>query len=256
MSKHVLSWLLIVVIILPIKSFPKGEDEIVMLTMNLIPYGFYNTQGEATGVLFDVMNQIIDQSKIGKSHHLVPINRKLSLLAEKRKICALGANTSDIVAKNIIIEPINYLVTAGVISRSPKNLNNYESLKQLVIAVPQGVYFDEKFAHDPSLNKVDTLRYLSAVKNFQLGYVDAIAGAIETIKYVAEVEGVSEKAFSEPFVFQRYNIVLYCTPYVSEDLRKKLRTVVKSLNKAGVIANIIQKYDAITSASINVNVDG
>jgi len=85
-----------------------GSRHINMFTMEQVPYGFMNDNGEYEGVLYDVMNQIIEHSNIGDSNFVVPSKRIFLTMSTKKKSCALLANTPDISNAFVLIEPIGY----------------------------------------------------------------------------------------------------------------------------------------------------
>jgi len=45
-----------------------------MLTLSQIPYGFVTPDGNTTGVLYEILNNVIALSGVGKTNHIIPLN--------------------------------------------------------------------------------------------------------------------------------------------------------------------------------------
>ena len=77
---------------------------------------------------------------------------------------------------------------------------------------------------------------------FKKGRIDAIAGAIPVLKYLAKNQGVSSKMFGTPLVFVEIDIHLICTKIISSNEREKLKKSVMQLKKSGKIKDIVEQY--------------
>ena len=152
-----------------------------MATLEQIPYGFKTSNGQIKGGLFDVLNEIIKESGLKASNQLLSAQRLNMELNKGSQLCTLAADTPYAVKNYDLIEPIGLTLSAGIIPRKNLKLSNYSTLKNIIIAVPLGIYFDKKFDGDNNLTKIRPLNYSNAIKMLNHEQVDAVAGAIESL---------------------------------------------------------------------------
>jgi hypothetical protein len=213
-----------------------------MITMDQIPYGFSGINGETTGVLYDILNEIMIESGIEQTNKVLSPMRILATMTNQSNVCTLVADTPEVISKFDLIEPIGYKMSAGVLPRVGAKLLNYSSLKELTIAVPLGNYINEKFNNDNELTIVSSRNYINAIKLLKSGQVDAIAGAISTIMYIGKKEGMTTKDFEQPFLFSQNDIQLVCTNGLTKKTREKLKDAVLKLKSNGEIQKILSGY--------------
>jgi len=211
-----------------------------MLIMNQTPYGFKTKEGKSTGVLYDILNEIIKSSGINKTITIVPTKRLLAIMQEN-KVCTLVADTPDIVAFDLI-EPVGFKLTAGILPGLGVKVDSYSSLKDKVIAVPLGIHFDKKFHKDNTLKKVRPPHYINAIKMLKKGRVDAVAGALPTLKYIAKKEGMNLMSFNKPLVLAQTEVYLVCTKDFKKNTRLKLKNAILELKSNGTIPKILVEY--------------
>jgi polar amino acid transport system substrate-binding protein len=224
----------------------ENNNDVSMYTMEQVPYGYVEKSGKTSGVLFDILQQIIAESglgvKGGVSSQLVPTKRLALELTNKDNACALLSDDADISEKFDLVEPIGYEFQAGVLPRAGISLVNYESLKGKVLAVPLGIVFYERFDKDSELLKIAPPTYLHGVKMLKVGRVDAVVGPISNIMYLAKLEGMFQSDFSEPLVFTTNHIHLVCSKGIDKGIRNKLQQAVINLKLAGSIRKTLDKY--------------
>ena len=218
-----------------------SENRIQMAIMNQTPYGFITNDGKKTGVLYDILNQILKTSAMNKSIDIIPTKRLLSLLQNNHKVCTIVANTPDVKVFDLI-EPIGFKLTAGILPRPGIKVDNYSHLENKVIAVPLGIIFDKKFHQDDTLIKVRPHHYINAIKMLKTGRVDAVAGAILTLKYIAKKEGMNLMSFNKPLILAQTEAYLVCTADLNKINREKLQKAVIQLKLNGTIKKILIKY--------------
>jgi len=218
------------------------EPDITLITMEQVPYGYKTSNGELNGVFYDILNRIVKDSGINKQSSILSTKRVIAALSSQRSICSLTANTPDAIAQLDLIEPIGYPMNAGVIPKKGIELEDYDSLKNIIIAVPLGLYFNDKFNNDHSLSIVYPRNYVNAVKMLEIGQVDAIAGAVSTFQYIGAKQGISTKEFGQPLLFSQNEVYLVCTHGIDKSIRKKLKNTVITLKSTGEIKKIINSY--------------
>jgi polar amino acid transport system substrate-binding protein len=225
-----------------IQSDSLQESDITILTLDQMPYGYTSTIGESTGVFYDILNEIVILAAINSENVITPAKRIYNLINSNTKICTLAADTPLIMDKLDNIEAIDFFIQAGVLPKAGIELSNYSSLKGITIAVPSGINVDDKFHNDEHLIKVFPSQYSNAMKMMKINRVDAVAGAISTLRFIAKLEGIEGKELGKPFIFSQYNIHLFCSYNISEKTRNKLKEAVISLKGTGKITEILNKY--------------
>jgi hypothetical protein len=218
------------------------NNNITMITMEQIPYGFSGANGKSTGVLYDILNEIMVESGIEQPNKVLSPMRIIATMTNQSNVCTLVADTPEVISMFDLIEPIGYKMAAGVVPRVGSKLLNYSSLKDLTIAVPLGNYINEEFNNDNELTVVSPRNYINAIKLLKNGQVDAIAGAISTIMFIGKQGGMTTKDFGQPFLFSQNDIQLVCTHGLAKKTREKLKDSVLKLKSNGEIQKILSGY--------------
>jgi len=227
-------------------SAKETKNRIFMYTMEQVPYGYVEKSGKTSGVLFEILEQIIVESGLEVKNklrsQLVPTKRLVLELTNKDNACSLLANDPDIREQFDIVEPIGYEFEAGVLPKAGLTLVDYTSLKGKVLAVPLGIVFHERFDKDSELLKVTPLTYLHGIKMLKAGRVDAVVGPISNIMYLAKVEGMFPSDFSAPLIFKTSHVHLVCSKGIDKGIRSILKQAVINLKLAGGIQKTLDKY--------------
>jgi ABC-type amino acid transport substrate-binding protein len=221
-----------------------GNNTFSMATLEQIPYGFKTSKGQIKGGLFDTMNAIISESGLKASNQLLPPQRLMFELDTGDQLCTLIANTPDTSKHFDLIEPIGISLPAGILPRKGLKLPNYASLKNTIIAVPLGVYFNKQFDRDNALTKIRPLNYSNAIQMLKYKQVDAVAGAIESLRYIAKHGSQLDSDFAPPLILSKLKIYLTCNRSTPDTVRDAMRAAIMTLKKSGKIQKIHQRYSS------------
>lgn len=218
------------------------ENDIKMLVMKQVPYAYISKTEQKTGILYEILNKILTSSGINSSVKIIPTKRLIAtMLINNNKVCTLAANSPD-TSPFDLIEPIGFKIKAGILPASGIKINNYSDLKNIIIAVPLGIIFDERFHNDNTLNKITPRHYINAVKMLRIGRTDAIAGAIDILKFIAKNEGMDSYSFDKPLVMLEAEIYLICTKSVKKSFQNKLRETLIDLKNNGKVQKLLNSY--------------
>jgi len=213
-----------------------------MLTMDQTPYGYKNKKGENTGILFEIMNTIIQASGIGKKNRLIPTKRLIITMLSGKPACSLVAETPGTATALDYIAPIGYSLKAGILPRVDRGITDYKSLQGKTVAVPLGVQFDEVFHNDTGIIKVSPPKYINAMHMLKAGRVDAVAGALANLKIIAKNIGMTNKDLAPSIVLLTGEVQLVCSKEISANARQTLKKTVNQLKASGEIKTIIHRY--------------
>jgi len=219
-----------------------STTKIDMLTLSQIPYGFVTPEGKTTGVLYEILNNIMALSGVEKPNNIVPFKRVLARIHAKQQFCTIAAGTSQSAELFDLVEPIGYRMSAGILPAKGIDLVNYASLKNIQIAAPLGAYVDKRFNNDTTLQKVVSSKYVNAMKMLINGRVDAVAGAMPALTYIAKTKGLSKHSFGKPLVFEPFDVYLVCTYGIPSDIRQKLKNALVKLKSNGKVHQILKRY--------------
>ena len=237
-------------VILLAANVNSSEGDVAMVAMEQTPYGFVSEEGKVTGVIYDLLEEIKATSGIGSAVEIQPAKRLLATLFRGKRTCTIVVNSPEIVGVLDVIEPIGFKISAGILPVAGVKLENYSSLKGKIIAVPLGIQFDEKFHNDKSLNKLSTPQYINAIKMMKAGRVDAVAGAISVLKYIAGQEGINAQFFDNPLIFTESEFYLVCSFKLSKNERAKLQQAVIKLRSNGKIEEILDSYFRLSKSTV------
>jgi len=218
------------------------KNNITMATMEQIPYGFWKDNGKPTGVLYEILNRIIIESDVKQPNSILSKKRLLATMLTQQNTCSLLGDTPEVVNTYDLIEPIGLTVNAGILPKSGVVLVDYSSLKGLTIAVPLGINFDKKLNEYKGFSIVTPRNYVNALKMLKIGQVDAIAGAISTLKFIGKKEGMTATYFDHPLILSHIEIILTCNYGLPKEARKKLKNAVIALRSNGDIQSILDSY--------------
>jgi len=217
------------------------KNDVRIFAMKQLPYGYISKEGQKTGILYEILDMIAKESDMTIPINIVPTKRLISTMLNNEKVCSIIGNSPD-TAPFDIIGPIGYQVTVGILPASGIKLDDYSSLQGIIIAVPLGIIFDEKFHNDTSLNKVRPPHYINAIKMLKLGRIDAIAGAIPILKFLAKQQGMSLSSFDKPLVMIRGEMYLFCAKSVHKNVQDKMKNTLIRLKDEGKIQKLLDSY--------------
>ncbi|EPJ54007.1 MAG: hypothetical protein OFPI_08230 [Osedax symbiont Rs2] len=230
------------ILLIPATNTHSFEEDVAMFVMEQVPYGFQTEDGKNSGVLLNILQQIRLDSGIGLTVKTLPLKRLLATLLRDKKTCTLVADSPVIVDNLDLLEPIGFTLTAGILPVAGVKLKDYTSLKGKLIAVALGIQFDEKFDSDSSLNKVSTAQYIDAINLMKANRVDAVAGAISVLKYIALQGGLTAQFFDQPLVLIKREMYLVCSFKLTKNERRELQQAVIKLRMSGRTQQIIDAY--------------
>ena len=237
------SIMLILLLIAPVFTYAKNVNNgIAMMTLELVPYGYINKEGKEDGVFYDIMNEIITESSIGKSYGIFPAKRLVAEFANPKGMCTIVVNSPYVNNQLEVIEPIGYKMSVGVLPKAGIKLDSYLDLKNIIVALPRGVYVGDRFMNDKTITKASTPRYYSALLMLKAGRVDAVVGALQSFIYIAKNKEFTGQKFGKPLIFSENEPTLFCNNAVTKKVRKRLKSTLVQLKTSGKVQKILDRY--------------
>jgi len=222
-------------------------ESVRMITMEQFPYGYRTEAGKPIGIWYEILNKIIIEGGLSIKNEIIPTKRLIRFINSNNKMCTLLADRAIRPDNLEVLGEIGHELSAGILPKKGIRIEKYEDLRNIVIAVPLGIEFNNHFDKDLHIQKIRPPQYFNAIKMLYKGRVDAVAGAIPILKYIARTEGISESEFDRPFVFLTTDVYLMCTFSVKKTIRDKLQKTLNELKEKGEIKKIIGSYFTIES---------
>lgn len=244
----------ILVALLPIWAQAQDPRPIIQ-TMQQEPYSFYNTTGDIDGYHFIIANMILAEAGFDHKAQVVPIKRMINDVAHGDADCTIAASSPFAQKTFTMVEDIGYTLEVGILPKKGIDLRSYEDLSGLRIGVPAGMSIGDPFDSDTSLNKIETPDYEKSSLMLSYDRIDAIMGAIESVRYSAFAKaGIMAEIFGQPLVTQRYPFKLMCTKSLPSDgYVKLLKEATQRLRDRGDIKRAIDDFFSVSMSSLNSN---
>ncbi|MBT4888309.1 MAG: transporter substrate-binding domain-containing protein [Rhodospirillales bacterium] len=210
----------------------------------MTPYGFIDQHGDTKGYVYEIAKAFLNDADVDYEISLLPLKRLFKESGTGKINCSFLAGTQKTKEIFRLIEPMGKDIIAGVLPKKGKIINQYEDLAAFTIGVPLGVYVNERFDKDLTLNKTTTHDYAHSVKMLVAGRIDAIMGNIDSFRYFSAQSGYNpDDIFGDPHIFASIPFWLVCNKdSPSEDIIDRLKASIQKLRDNGTFQSIIGKY--------------
>ncbi|ODS24960.1 hypothetical protein AB835_01490 [Candidatus Endobugula sertula] len=227
--------------ILIVPSFVYAAD-LKFVTLEVAPWAYMDEeQVKYVGIFPDLIEQFEVRTGHSIKVMLIPyarINRELETGRQDCTILVSEAEREKISVKGELV--FNHPM--GVIPKKSLKLKDYNGLYGMKISLLRGSTISDRFKNDKNLKKSFDTDYLISLRKVQHGRLDAIAGAIPTIQYLAKINDMTG-LLGKPLELNSAPVYLQCSRksknlHYIDDLNKAIR----SIKIDGTLQNILAKY--------------
>ncbi|ASP31907.1 hypothetical protein CHH27_00545 [Labrenzia sp. VG12] len=239
------SWLCGVMLLGLTADAVQAEDERpIFITMQQEPYSYLDKNGNIDGYHYTIANLILEEAGFSHKATTAPIKRMVVELTSGTADCSIAAHSPFAQENFMHVADIGYELRVGIIPRKGIDLESYEDLKGLKIGVPAGMSIGDPFDSDETLDKVQTPDYEKSARMLEVGRIDAIMGAIESVRYSAFMKAnIAHEIFGKPLVTTQYPFVLICSKTLPEDgYVLALKEATQRLKARGDIDAVIRDF--------------
>jgi polar amino acid transport system substrate-binding protein len=216
--------------------------ELKFITIDVAPWASVDAKtGASVGVFPEVVREIERRTGHTIEMQFTPFARVDRELQSGRQDCTIlvsGDKRAGFVEEGALVSyhPI------GVIARKGVTLKTYADLKPLTISVLRGAAMTPEFEADDSLRKEFDTDYLIGLRKIEHGRLDAIAGAVPTIRYLASQEG-NLAHLGDEIILANVPLVLQCSRKSTHlPLMPALNNAIEDMKLDGVLDKIKAKF--------------
>lgn len=234
--------ILSIIVLLWITSPAATAAQLRFITLDVAPWASVDANtGDVVGVFADVIKEIEQRTGHKVEMTLTPfarIDRELESGQQDCTILVPGDSRKKFTQQG---ELLSYH-TIGVIARPGVNLETYEDLKPLTISVLRGAPMSPQFDADTSLLKEFDTDYLIGIRKIAHKRLDAIAGAVSTIRFLAKQQGMAEH-LGQQLALTEVPLLLQCSkksPNIA--IMPELNDAIRALKQDGTLRTIEEHY--------------
>ncbi len=219
------------------------SKELKFVTVDVAPWASYDSEQEKViGFFADVIKELEQRTKHNIEITLAPFARIDREFESGRQDCTILV-TSD--KRSLLVDQgaTVFYHKIGVIAKKGISLNVYEDLHSLRISVVRGlVNFHPDFDDDENIKKEYDTDYVMGLRKLSRGRIDGIAGAIETIMYLARENGLTDY-LGDRLPLLSIPVALQCSKQSKNiHLMRGLSKAIEEMHKDGTLGSIQKKY--------------
>jgi polar amino acid transport system substrate-binding protein len=214
------------------------ERQLSFITIGVAPWASYDkVSGKPVGVFPALVDELQRRTgfKITQSYQpFARIDHELETGVQDCTILVWSDNRERIVERGefVATHPM------GVIARRGVSLKSYDDLKGMTISVLRGLAIEPHFDNDADVHKDYDSDYTLGVRKMAHKRVDAIAGAVPTIQFLARQEGL-EQYLGDRLMLIETPLLLQCSKKSANlDLMPVLNRVIREMREDGTIKRI------------------
>jgi polar amino acid transport system substrate-binding protein len=208
------------------------------ITIGVAPWAFTDKgSGKSLGVFPAVVSELERRTgfRILQSYEpFARIDHELETGSQDCTILVWSDNRARIVERGELVasHPM------GVIARKGVKITQYADLKGKTISVLRGLAIEPRFDADPDIIKDADSDYILGVRKMAHQRVDAVAGAVPTIQFLARQEGL-EQYLGDRLMLVDTPLVLQCSKKSANlDLMPALNKAIRQMREDGTIDRI------------------
>lgn len=208
------------------------------ITLDVEPWAT-NDQGEMKGAFVEMVREIRQRTELEIEFSLTPFARVDRELETGGHDCTILIPRSEEFVKPGELVAFHEI---GLVPRPGVELTSYDDLNGLTISLLRGSSITARFDADDALNKVYETDYLIALRKMQRGRVDVVAGAIPTIRYLADNNGLST-AVGEPLRLADIPLIFQCSRQSTNlEAMGAINQAIQQMKADGTIERIREQY--------------
>lgn len=215
-------------------------DELSFITIDAAPWAYINPESGATeGAFIEIIKEVEKRTAQKIKVTITPfarVDRELEAGTHDCTILVPLAEEVVISGDVVSFHPIGFIARKGIF------IKQYDDIKNLQLSVIRGAAINPEFDNDETLQKEYDTDYLMGLRKVARGRLDAIVGAIPTLQFLLEKEGLQGK-FEKPFPIVEIPLVFQCSRKSKNlDQMARINSVLADIKADGTLEKIRQRY--------------
>jgi polar amino acid transport system substrate-binding protein len=203
------------------------------------------SQNKISGEYVGIFPDLVEELEIRSGHKInitlspyARINREIENNRQDCTVLIVDEKRSQITVKGGYF----FSLPVGVIPKKSIVLKEYNDLYDKSISLLRGAAISHKFNSDKKLVKQFDTDYMIILRKLEYGRIDAIAGVIPTIQYLAKQENLSH-VLGQPLNLSLEPVFLQCSKTSKNiDYISDLNKAIESMVNDKVIEKIFAEY--------------
>lgn len=215
------------------------SNKLSFITIDVAPWASINEAGKMEGAFIELINEISQRINREISITITPFARVDRELETGSHDCTILVPRPDsLVVKGDVIS----YHPMGVIPRKGVEIAAYEDIQALKLSVIRGATMTPRFDEDTKIYKEYDTDYLIGLRKIVRGRLDGIVGAIPTLLYLAEQEGLDGQ-LGEPFPLTEIPLLFQCSKNSPNlDIMPEVNKAIADMKEEGVVKQIQSRY--------------
>jgi polar amino acid transport system substrate-binding protein len=212
--------------------------ELRFITIEAAPWASVDPSGRPVGAFAAIIAEL--ERRTGDRiaitlHSFARIDRELEAGTQDCTIILWNESRARLVEQGEAVYPMQF----GVIARTGIALASYDDLRPLTISVVRNLGIDPRFDADGMLQKDFDKDYLMGLRKIAHGRINAIAGALPTIRHIAETQGIAHH-LGQHLVLTTIPLTLQCSknsPNLASMAR--LNEAIRAMKDDGTLVRVL-----------------
>lgn len=231
---------IIVAMVLALSGTALARD-LKFITIDVAPWAFVDKDGQPGGLFTALVRQLERRSGHSIQISLQPFIRIGHELEAGNRDCGILV-WNDQWSSFAQREETLFNHHLGVIPRKGVVIRNYDDLRPLKLSVLRGLSLGEPFDSDSALNKSFDMDYAAALQRLVRNRVDAVIGAIPTLRFLAHQIG-DDHALGDPLILASVPLALQCSRRSANlDVLPELNDAIRRMKADGTLDRLIAEF--------------
>lgn len=224
-------------------SIASFAESMKFISIEVAPWAYLNEgQYKHVGIFPDIVEEIERRTGYTIEVTITPftferVNRELMIGRQDCTIVIQDEEREDFV---LVGEKL-FDHMMGVVAIKKYPLKIYPDLYDLTISTHKSLIITKKFFNDDKLKKEFDVNYDIGLRKIKHGRVNAVAGAISTIQYLAKNNNI-EDMLGEPLILKLEPVSLQCSKKSKNiDLIESVNDAIRKMKVDGTLEKIMAK---------------
>lgn len=236
--------IIFLIVLLAFGDKSSASEPLRIVTPDMPPFGFVAEDGQKTGMLYEMGNQIAQESGFSYENRIVPFARLIEDLTTGRADMGIFLHSKENEKSAVKVANIFTLknIIIGLKGTAFKSLND---LHGKTVATVRGAIYDEAFTADTAILKYETNNYQQSLRMLVHKRLDAVIGPEIGLMFTAKMSEYPGESFGEPFVINTKEAWLQFSIKTAEENKDKieaLKAAAEKLLQNGTVSAVMNEY--------------